>query len=108
MMANRKQGAIYTGVTSALQHRVWQHREGTLDGFSKQYDSKKLIWFELHGTMEQAILREKQIKAGSRRKKITLIEADNPNWRDLYFALIDSEMDCRAAAPLAMTQKQTA
>lgn len=62
MMANRKQGAIYTGVTSRLLQRTWQHREGTVDGFSKEHGCNKLVWFELHGTMEHAILREKQIK----------------------------------------------
>lgn len=84
MMANRKQGAIYTGVTSRILQRCWQHREGTFEGFSKENGCTKLVWFEMHGTMDQAITREKQIKAGSRRKKIMLIEAANPDGRDLY------------------------
>ncbi|MFC3097894.1 GIY-YIG nuclease family protein [Altererythrobacter palmitatis] len=84
MMANRKNGAIYTGVTSSLAQRVWQHAQGVVAGFTQQYQCKKLVWFEFHSTMEHAISREKQIKAGSRRKKIALIDAINPDWRDLY------------------------
>ena len=88
LVANRRQGAIYTGVTSDLVRRIWQHREGVVDGFSKRYGCKQLVWYELHATMEHAIAREKQIKGGSRRKKRTLIEAGNPDWRDLYFEII--------------------
>jgi len=84
IMANKRNGTLYIGVTSDLAQRVWQHREGVADGFSKRYGCKLLVWFELHSTMEHAILREKQLKAGSRRKKITLIEAANPQWRDLF------------------------
>ena len=84
MMANRRNGAIYIGVTSNLPGRAWQHREGVTDGFTKRYGCKLLVWFEMHGDMEQAILREKQLKAGSRKKKIALIEGTNPDWRDLY------------------------
>ncbi|MGN6496041.1 MAG: GIY-YIG nuclease family protein [Tsuneonella sp.] len=87
LMANRKHGTLYAGVTSDLVKRLWQHREGAADGFTKRYGCKTLVWFELHSTMEQAILREKQIKAGSRKKKVLLIEAANPDWRDLYFEL---------------------
>jgi len=87
LMANRKQGALYAGVTSDLPKRVWQHREGVAEGFTKRYGCKRLVWFELHSTMEYAILRERQIKAGSRRKKIALIEEANPEWRDLYFEI---------------------
>lgn len=88
MMANHKRGTIYIGVTSNLVQRAWQHREGALDGFTRRYGCKRLVWFELCGTMEHAILREKQLKAGSRSKKIALIENDNPEWRDLYEALL--------------------
>ncbi|ALH80100.1 GIY-YIG nuclease family protein [Sphingopyxis macrogoltabida] len=83
MVANKRNGTIYTGVTSNLVQRVWQHREG-LGGFSKRHDCNTLVWFEIHGTMETAIAREKQIKAGSRAKKLALIEAENPLWRDLW------------------------
>ncbi|MFM5949287.1 MAG: GIY-YIG nuclease family protein [Novosphingobium sp.] len=83
LMANKRNGTIYTGVTSDLIKRVWQHREG-LGGFTMRHDCKRLVWFEQHATMEYAITREKQIKAGSRAKKVVLIEADNPLWRDLW------------------------
>ncbi len=84
LMANFRNGAVYTGVTSDLVQRVWQHREGAVDGFTKRYNCKLLVWYELHPTMESAILREKQIKAGSRRKKLALIESENPKWLDLF------------------------
>jgi putative endonuclease len=84
IMAKMRNGVIYTGVTSNLAQRAFQHREGLVEGFSKRNDCKMLVWFEQHATMESAILREKQIKGGSRRKKLALIEALNPQWKDLY------------------------
>jgi len=84
LMANKKNGTIYTGVTSDLPKRAWQHREGTAEGFTKKYGCKLLVWFEQHDEMESAILREKQIKAGSRKAKLRLIEAQNPDWFDLF------------------------
>jgi predicted GIY-YIG superfamily endonuclease len=84
IMASRRNGTLYTGVTSSLIHRVWQHREGISRGFTKRYGCKLLVWYELHATMPDAITREKQIKAGSRAGKLRLIEAMNPGWRDLY------------------------
>ena len=84
IMANRRNATIYTGVTSNLPQRAWQHREGVADGFTKRYGCKLLVWFEQHDTMETAILREKQIKAGNRRAKLALIEGLNPTWRDLF------------------------
>lgn len=87
MMANRRNGAIYVGVTSDLSRRVWQHKQGKGSAFTSRYGCKLLVWFELHSTMEQAILREKQIKGGSRRKKIRLIEEINPIWLDLFASL---------------------
>tara|TARA_R110001606_G_scaffold130000_16_gene264994 strand:- start:205 stop:498 length:294 start_codon:yes stop_codon:yes gene_type:complete len=84
IMTNKRNGTLYTGVTSKLPQRVWQHREGVAGGFTKRYGCKTLVWFEMHENMEAAILREKQIKAGSRKKKLALIEAFNPQWRDLY------------------------
>ena len=83
-MASKRNGTLYTGVTSDLVKRVWQHRESQGDGFTKRYGCKLLVWYELGGDMEHAILREKQIKAGSRARKIQLIEAFNPEWRDLW------------------------
>ena len=84
IMASRRNGTLYTGVTSDLPQRVWQHREGYSPGFSRRYGCKLLVWCELHGTMESAILREKQLKGGSRAKKLKLIEAMNPGWSDLF------------------------
>src|SRR3546814_7380332 len=83
IMASARHGTLYTGVTSHLIQRVVQHREGTFDGFTKRYGVKGLVWFELSGTMELAIAREKQLKNWQRRWKIELIEEANPAWRDL-------------------------
>ncbi|MCT2399868.1 GIY-YIG nuclease family protein [Novosphingobium mangrovi (ex Huang et al. 2023)] len=82
--ASARNGTLYVGVTSWLPKRAWEHREGVIDGFTKRYGCRMLVWFELHATMEHAIAREKQIKAGSRKKKLALIEAANPHWRDLF------------------------
>ncbi|QJB68285.1 GIY-YIG nuclease family protein [Parasphingorhabdus halotolerans] len=84
IMANKRNGTVNTGVTSNLPQRAWQHREGVMDGFSKRYGCKMLVWFEMHDNMEAAILREKQIKAGSRKKKLALIEENNPQWKDWF------------------------
>jgi putative endonuclease len=84
IMANKRNGTIYTGVTSNLSRRAWEHREALVSGFTARYGCKLLVWFEFHVSMQDAIAREKQIKAGSRKKKLTLIEASNPSWRDLY------------------------
>jgi len=83
-MASKRNGTLYTGVTSSLVHRAWQHREGMTDGFTKRHGCKLFVWFELHATMPDAIAREKQIKGGSRKKKLALIEAMNPDWKDLF------------------------
>jgi putative endonuclease len=88
IMASKPTGTLYIGVTSNLVQRVWQHREGATDGFTKQYGCKTLVWYEMHATMEHAILREKQLKAGSRKRKIALIEAMNAQWRDLYAEIV--------------------
>lgn len=87
MMANRKNGAIYTGVTSNLVQRVWQHREGVLEGFTQKYGCKTLVWYEVHDWIEAAIAREKSLKSYRRRNKINLIEAKNPHWKDLWFEI---------------------
>ena len=84
MMVNKRNGTIYTGVTSILVQRVRQHRTGVTKGFTTKYGCKMLVWYELHEDMHQAITREKQLKGGSRAKKIELIEAANPEWRDLW------------------------
>ena len=84
IMANKRNGTVYTGVTSNLVQRAYQHRNGLVDGFSKRHGCKLLVWFEMAETMEAAIGREKKIKAGSRAKKLALIEGMNPDWKDLY------------------------
>lgn len=88
MMANQFHGTIYTGVTSALAHRVRQHKRAATPGFTKKYQCNKLVYFELIEEMYLAIYREKQIKAGSRKKKIHLIEAENRAWEDLTYLLM--------------------
>jgi putative endonuclease len=85
IMANHKGGTIYVGVTSDLRKRAFEHREGALEGFTKRYNCKRLVWFEQHSTMDHAISREKQLKGGSRAKKVAMIETGNPDWRDLFF-----------------------
>ena len=83
IMASRRNGTLYTGVTSNLTQRVWHHRTGIVAGFTKRYGCKMLVWYEIHSTMIDAITREKQIKGGSRQRKIALIEASNSTWRPL-------------------------
>ena len=83
MLASRRNGTLYTGVTSDPIGRLHQHRNGTFDGFARQYGVKMLVWFEQHATMEEAILREKRIKKWNRAWKLELIDAGNPDWRDL-------------------------
>ena len=83
VMASGFRGTIYTGVTSDLMGRVWQHRDGSFRGFTDRYACKRLVWFEMHEDMHQAITREKRIKNWPRDWKLQLIEAGNPTWRDL-------------------------
>lgn len=84
IMASARNGTLYVGVTSNLVQRVWQHRTSAIPGFTSRYGCKLLVYFELHDDMSTAIAREKQIKGGSRARKLALIEAGNPTWRDLY------------------------
>ena len=84
MMANRRNGTLYVGVTSNIGRRAWEHRTGATEGFTKRYGCKLLVWMEPHERMDTAIAREKQIKSGSRKDKLALIERDNPLWEDLY------------------------
>ena len=83
ILANRYRGAMYTGVTSDLPLRVYQHREETFGGFTSRYDVKRLVWFERHDDIEVAIRREKTIKRWPRQWKFNVIEECNPDWRDL-------------------------
>jgi len=87
VMASKRHGAPYTCVTANLPRRAFEHRDGLVKGFSEKYGCKILVWYELHETMIEAITREKQIKAGSRAKKLALIEALNPEWKDLFETL---------------------
>ncbi len=87
IMASVRNGTLYTGVTSNLGQRAFQHRQGLGSGFTAQYQCRLLVWYEHYERMDEAIAREKQIKAGSRQKKISLIETMNPQWNDLYLTL---------------------
>ena len=84
LLATGKRGTLYIGVTSNLIARTWQHREHVVEGFTKRYDVTKLVWYELHGTMDTAILREKQLKKWNREWKLRLVQEFNPEWRDLW------------------------
>jgi putative endonuclease len=84
MMASGQHGALYVGVTSDLLSRVAQHREGAIDGFTKRYGVKRLVWFELHDSIVVAIQREKSLKKYKREWKVNLIERENPKCADLY------------------------
>ena len=88
LLASGRNGTLHVGATSALVQRIWQHREHLVDGFSKEHEVTRLVWHEMHETMESAIVREKQIKAWKRKWKIDLFKEINPNWDDLYPALL--------------------
>ena len=87
ILSSQPRGTLYIGVTSDLMARLWQHREGALAGFTKRHSVKRLVWFEMHGDMEAAIVREKQLKNWHRPWKLNLIEASNPQWVDLAVVL---------------------
>ena len=84
MLASARYGTLYLGVTSNLIKRTWEHRDGVVDGFTKKYGVKKLVWFEIHTEAISAITREKQLKKWNRAWKIELIQQENPLWHDLY------------------------
>jgi putative endonuclease len=84
IMASRRNGTLYVGVTADLPRRAFEHREGMTPGFTRRYGCKMLVCYEFHEDMLAAIAREKQLKAGPRKQKLALIEAMNPDWRDLY------------------------
>ena len=83
ILASRRNGTLYIGVTSNLLQRIHQHRGGAFGGFTQKHDVHWLVWFEQHATMEHAIVREKRLKKWERAWKLRLIEAENPDWRDL-------------------------
>ena len=88
IMANHPNGTLYVGVTSDLARRAWEHREGFVDGFTKQYGLKRLVYVERHEDIVSAIQREKNLKHWSRAWKVKLILAATPNWDDLYDQLL--------------------
>jgi putative endonuclease len=87
-MTNFENGTLYTGVTDNLIRRIYEHKNKLVDGFTKKYDLNKLVYYEIFDTAEIAILREKQIKGGSRKKKLELINNFNKSWEDLYENII--------------------
>jgi predicted GIY-YIG superfamily endonuclease len=87
IMASKRNGTLYTGVTSNLSRRAFEHRTKAKTGFASQYACTMLVWYEHYKRMDDAISREKQIKAGSRKAKLHLIETMNPDWQDLYESL---------------------
>jgi len=88
ILASRRNGTLYVGVTSNLARRVWEHRTDAVAGFTKRYGVHTLVFVEFHDTMNAAIVREKQVKRWKRAWKLELIERDNPMWRDLYADLL--------------------
>ena len=89
IMASAPRGTLYVGVTGWLRHRIWEHREGLVEGFTKMHGVKSLVWYELVADFPAAIKREAQLKKWNRAWKLELIESTNPNWRDLWFDLND-------------------
>ena len=88
ILASRKNGTLYIGVTSDLVKRIWEHKSDVVDGFTKRYRVHDLVWFEAHESMLEAIKREKALKEWQRSWKIELIEKSNPGWRDLYREIV--------------------
>lgn len=88
ILFNKRNGTLYTGVTSDLIRRIYEHKNKLADGFTKKYSIDKLGYYEVYENIEAAIEREKQLKAGSRQKKIQLIEGMNPDWHDLYDSIV--------------------
>ncbi|HEY3797210.1 MAG TPA: GIY-YIG nuclease family protein [Caulobacteraceae bacterium] len=100
IVASARNGTLYVGVTSALPNRIQQHKLGTLDGFTRKYGCKTLVWYENHATMPEAIAREKQIKRWRRAWKLALVERENVEWRDLSDGWFDVP-----EGPLSWTQR---
>jgi putative endonuclease len=84
ILASRRNGTLYVGISSDLLKRVWEHKNDLVDGFTKRYGVHMLVWYEAHETMESAIKREKNIKKWNRKWKLALIEQSNPQWHDLF------------------------
>ncbi len=88
ILANKPYGTLYVGVTNDLVRRAWEHKNGFVDGFSKEHQLHRLVWFEVHDSPYEAISREKRIKKWHRDWKVNLIQAMNPSWDDLYATVI--------------------
>ena len=88
ILASQRNGTLYVGVTSDLIKRVWEHKNHVVEGFTKKYGVDQLVWYEAHATMDSAIQREKALKEWKRAWKLRLIEESNPQWADLYEALL--------------------
>jgi putative endonuclease len=88
ILASKRNGTLYIGVTSDLVKRVWEHKNNLVEGFTKRYGVHQLVWYEVHEGMESAIKREKQLKEWKRKWKLELIEGTNPSWNDLYQTIV--------------------
>ena len=88
ILASKRNGTLYIGVTSDLVKRVWEHKNNMVEGFTKRYGVHQLVWYEVHEGMESAIGREKQLKEWKRKWKVELIESTNPSWEDLYHTIV--------------------
>jgi putative endonuclease len=99
ILASKKDGALYTGVTNSLVRRVYEHRNQLNEGFTKKYFIKKLVYFEEYNYIDEAIAREKCIKRWKRDWKIRIIEEKNPEWKDLYYGIGGKEYDEEMTAP---------
>ena len=88
ILASKRNGTLYIGVTSDLAKRTWEHKNNMVEGFTKRYGVHQLVWYELHESMGAAIKREKQLKEWKRQWKLELIESTNPHWQDLYQTIV--------------------
>jgi putative endonuclease len=88
ILASKRNGTLYIGVTSDLIKRIWEHKNNMVEGFTKRYGIHQLVWYEVHEGMESAIEREKRLKDWKRKWKLELIESINPSWQDLYHTIV--------------------
>ncbi|MGD8212929.1 MAG: GIY-YIG nuclease family protein [Desulfobacterales bacterium] len=88
ILASQRNGTLYIGVTSNLVKRIWEHKNNMVEGFTKRYTVHRLVWYELHDSMESALTREKRLKNWKRKWKLELIETRNPKWLDLYNMIV--------------------
>jgi putative endonuclease len=88
ILASKRNGTLYIGVTSNLVKRIWEHKNNMVEGFTKRYNLHRLVWYELHENMESAITREKRLKNWKRKWKLELIESNNPKWLDLFNTIV--------------------